>query len=70
MSSEALARLTRAAECPARQTVVSTDDLRVLLARADGKQAPSSATLTCRRCGHAATVDFQYASTPVQTATP
>lgn len=70
MSSEVLARLTRASECPARQTVVNTDDLRVLLARIDGKPVPSSATLTCRRCGHAASLSFQFASTPVQAITP
>lgn len=70
MSSEALARLTRASETPARQTVVSTEDLRVLLARAEGTPQPHAATITCRRCGHAATVDFQFASTPVQATTP
>ena len=70
MSSEALARLTRASESPARQTVVSTDDLRVLLARAAGTPQPSSATMTCRRCGHAATVAFEFASAPVQATAP
>lgn len=68
MSSEALARLTRASETPARQTVVSTEDLRVLLARAEGQPAPSSAVMTCRRCGHSAVVSFEYASMPVQHA--
>lgn len=72
MSSEVLARLTRASETPARQTVVSTEDLRVLLARAEGAPQPHAATMTCRRCGQSTQVDFHYAvaSAPVQAITP